>query len=163
AQAVPGLCQRAAVRATGGTGSGDAAPLSRDPAAEGAARRDARDHTRAATAVGGPTRPGTGPAPTRPGGPADRARGGDGRKAGGAAGRGHGHVVLIVGEAGIGKSRLLVEVAAEVRRGGGRVLLGRCYESEQILPFGPWVDAFRAGHVIGNEVLLGRVDPAWRA
>ena len=28
-----------------------------------------------------------------------------------------------------------------------RVLIGRCHESEQILPFGPWVDALRTGQV----------------
>jgi hypothetical protein len=27
------------------------------------------------------------------------------------------------------------------------VLIGRCHESEQILPFGPWVEALRTGHV----------------
>jgi len=85
------------------------------------------------------------------------------RQAWAAAGRGHGQVVVIVGEAGIGKSRLLAEVVAEAAQQGGRVLLGRCYESEQILPFGPWVDAFRTGRVIGDEAVLGQLNPAWRA
>jgi DNA-binding SARP family transcriptional activator/tetratricopeptide (TPR) repeat protein len=60
---------------------------------------------------------------------------------------GQGRVVAFVGEAGVGKTRLVAELAAEVPAGSTRVLIGRCHESEQILPFGPWVDAFRAGRV----------------
>ncbi len=44
------------------------------------------------------------------------------------------------------------------------MLLGRCYESTQILPFGPWVDAVRAGAVLGDEeAVLESLDPVWRA
>jgi hypothetical protein len=60
---------------------------------------------------------------------------------------GQGRVVGIVGEAGVGKSRLVSELAAEVPMIGGRVLIGRGHESEQILPFGPWVDAVQTGGV----------------
>ena len=64
--------------------------------------------------------------------------------------RGRGAVVAIEGEAGIGKSRLLAELATAESRSGVQVLLGRCYESEQILPFGPWADAVRAGGRCGR-------------
>lgn len=60
---------------------------------------------------------------------------------------GQGRVVAFVGEAGVGKTRLVAELAAEVPAESTRVLIGRCHESEQILPFGPWVDALRAGGV----------------
>jgi DNA-binding SARP family transcriptional activator len=60
---------------------------------------------------------------------------------------GRGRVVAIVGEAGVGKTRLVAELAAEVDQVGARMLIGRCHESEQILPFGPWVDALRTGRV----------------
>src|SRR5262245_1634009 len=62
---------------------------------------------------------------------------------------GHGHesVVTVLGEAGIGKSRVVEEVSAEASASGSRVLLGRCYESERILPFGPWVAALRAAQI----------------
>jgi DNA-binding SARP family transcriptional activator len=73
---------------------------------------------------------------------------------------GHGGVVAVVGEAGIGKTRLISDLIAAAEERGSRVLLGRCYESEQILPFGPWVDAFRAAH-LGNE--LKGLLPARRA
>jgi DNA-binding SARP family transcriptional activator len=75
---------------------------------------------------------------------------------------GHGNVVVISGEAGVGKSRLVDELAMNALPRGGHVLLGRCYQSTQILPFGPWVDAFRLGGVIGAAMLDG-IGPVWRA
>jgi DNA-binding SARP family transcriptional activator len=77
--------------------------------------------------------------------------------------RGRGQVVLVLGEAGIGKTRLLEELAAEAEARGARVLLGRAYESEQILPFGPWVDAIRTGKVLAETEVLQALGPAWRA
>ena len=78
------------------------------------------------------------------------------------AARGFGSVVIITGEPGVGKSRLVAELAAEALARGGHVLLGRCHPSTQILPFGPWVDAFRLGGVMG-EMMLDGIEPAWRA
>lgn len=75
---------------------------------------------------------------------------------------GHGQVVAVIGEAGVGKSRLLAEVAAETAARGGRVLVGRCYEAEQILPFASWVDALRAGQLDGERKVLEGLDPVWR-
>jgi DNA-binding SARP family transcriptional activator/KaiC/GvpD/RAD55 family RecA-like ATPase len=77
-----------------------------------------------------------------------------------ASASGPGKLVAVVGEAGIGKTRLLAELMAEGARLGLRILLGRAYESEQVLPFGPWVDALRAGRVIDD---LKTLPPAWRA
>jgi DNA-binding SARP family transcriptional activator len=71
--------------------------------------------------------------------------------------RGEGGVIAVLGEAGIGKSRLVAELAAEAARRGARVLVGRSYESEQILAFGGWVDALRAGRVADDVVLLERL------
>src|SRR5262245_15871940 len=65
-----------------------------------------------------------------------------------AAWRGRGQMVLITGEAGIGKTRLVEELAAAASTQGARVLVGRGHETEQILPFRPWIDALRSGRAL---------------
>ena len=47
--------------------------------------------------------------------------------------------VLIGGEAGIGKTRLVAEVAFEVHSGGGQVLFAGCHQDE-LRPFGPFAE-----------------------
>ena len=69
---------------------------------------------------------------------------------------------MVLGEAGIGKSRLVAELVGEAMRRGGRLLLGRSYESEQILPFAPWVEAFRTGGAVSPQVLES-FGATWRA
>jgi len=79
------------------------------------------------------------------------------------ADEGRGQLVALVGEGGIGKTSLLSAFAADALSTQARVLLGRCYESTRILPFGPWVDAVRTGNILADEALLGTLDPTWRA
>lgn len=76
---------------------------------------------------------------------------------------GHGHVAAVTGEAGIGKSRLVAELVAEAIGRGARVLPGRCYETEQVLPFGPWITVLRSGRVAAEADTLERLGPVWRA
>ncbi|MCH0572744.1 AAA family ATPase [Streptomyces sp. MUM 136J] len=52
-------------------------------------------------------------------------------------------VVLIGGEAGLGKSRLLREATGRVAGGGVVVLRGWCHRLREPLPFGPVIDALR--------------------
>lgn len=78
-----------------------------------------------------------------------------------AAGHGRGGVALIQGEAGIGKSRLVEAVVAAALEEGSHVLLGRAYESEQVLPFSPWVDALRTGRIVPDSV--GDLNENWRS
>jgi DNA-binding SARP family transcriptional activator len=68
-------------------------------------------------------------------------------------------VVLVSGEAGIGKTRLLEVVAGEAAACGGRILTGRFHETEQILPLQAWIDALRSGDALADLGDLG----AWRA
>jgi DNA-binding SARP family transcriptional activator len=65
--------------------------------------------------------------------------------------RGEGRAVALLGEAGIGKSRLVAEIVASARARGAGVLLGHAYESQQILPLGPWVDAIRAAGILRTQ------------
>jgi len=76
---------------------------------------------------------------------------------------GHGDVVAVIGEAGVGKTRLVAEVASEAVAREGRVRVGRCYEAEQILPFASWVDALRPDHADGDKEVLESLNPLWRA
>ena len=81
----------------------------------------------------------------------------------GAAWQGEARMVLVVGEAGIGKSRLVAELAAEATRRDGRILLAGCHETEQSLPFRPWVDALRDGHALADPDLLAGLGAVWQA
>ena len=56
------------------------------------------------------------------------------------ASAGRTQVALVCGEAGMGKSRLVAELAAEAHKAGGAVLLGSCYEDSQT-PYQPLVQA----------------------
>ncbi|HYB12240.1 MAG TPA: AAA family ATPase [Myxococcota bacterium] len=54
---------------------------------------------------------------------------------------GRGGLALLVGEPGIGKTRLLEEFTARARSQGIQVLWGRCFEGELSRPFGPFAEA----------------------
>src|SRR5262249_44397486 len=54
---------------------------------------------------------------------------------------GHGGVVMLVGEPGIGKTRMLEEFTETARAAGVRVLWGRCYEGEAGRACGPFAEA----------------------
>jgi DNA-binding SARP family transcriptional activator/predicted ATPase len=53
-------------------------------------------------------------------------------------------LLLLRGEPGIGKTRLLEELARAIQTTGGYVLWGRGFEAEMLRPYGVWVDAFQA-------------------
>jgi class 3 adenylate cyclase/tetratricopeptide (TPR) repeat protein len=53
---------------------------------------------------------------------------------------GRGRLVLVAGEAGVGKSRLVSEVAAEADARGMRVLTGHCVDSDSAPPYLPYVE-----------------------
>jgi DNA-binding CsgD family transcriptional regulator len=63
-----------------------------------------------------------------------------------------GGMMLVAGEAGIGKSRLLAEVADAGARRGFVCLLGNAYESDRDVPFAPLTDLLR-GYVAADEDL----------
>ncbi len=49
--------------------------------------------------------------------------------------------MLLLGEPGIGKSRLLTFSADRARHSGMRVITARCFEAEAVRPYGCWADA----------------------
>src|SRR5688572_21385440 len=64
------------------------------------------------------------------------------REALAAAAGGHGHLVLLSGEAGIGKTTLARDLSGEATLRGCRVLAGSCYDLTNSPPYGPWLDLF---------------------
>ena len=77
-----------------------------------------------------------------------------------AAGEGHGRLLLVEGEAGIGKTRLVDAVAALAERTGGRVLRSRCHPTERSLFLQPYVDALRPVLLDQREPVLARAASA---
>lgn len=50
--------------------------------------------------------------------------------------------LVLNGEPGIGKTRLLEDLAREIQDDNGQVLWGKGYEAEMLRPFGVWIDLF---------------------
>jgi class 3 adenylate cyclase len=78
-----------------------------------------------------------------------------------AALRGDGGVVIVGGEAGMGKTRLVTELASRARRRGTVVLSGACSEAELSLPYLPFLEAM--GNHFAREDMVAmreRLGPA---
>ncbi|HZV77084.1 MAG TPA: AAA family ATPase [Candidatus Babeliales bacterium] len=75
------------------------------------------------------------------------------------AARGRGTVLFVSGEAGIGKSRLVAELALTVEREGGRVVIGTTAAPESYAYQG-FVEALRAAI---PHLLASSLQPVWRA
>jgi DNA-binding SARP family transcriptional activator len=76
--------------------------------------------------------------------------------------RGAGGTSFILGEAGVGKTRLVEELAGRAAARGAWVFVGRSFELEQILPFRPWIEAFREGQLAADALELAELSPASR-
>ena len=59
----------------------------------------------------------------------------------GTAASGQGQLLLLIGEPGIGKTRLAQEITIRARARGFRVLTGRCYEPQQTIAYSPFLEA----------------------
>jgi predicted ATPase len=57
---------------------------------------------------------------------------------------GHGSLVLVAGEPGIGKTALADRISSDARDRGALVLWGRCVAAETSPPFAPWIQVLRA-------------------
>ncbi len=56
---------------------------------------------------------------------------------------GRGQLFCLIGEPGIGKTRLTEEIAADAERGGAKVAWGRCWEGGGAPAYWPWMQALR--------------------
>src|SRR4026207_1162397 len=61
-----------------------------------------------------------------------------------AARQGHGSLVLLAGEAGVGKSRLAREARRQASDAGFDLLIGQCFEDDSGFAFAPLIDALRS-------------------
>ncbi|MDP6454358.1 MAG: serine/threonine-protein kinase, partial [SAR202 cluster bacterium] len=70
---------------------------------------------------------------------------------------GRGCLAMLVGEPGIGKTRMASELETYANLRGVKVLWGRCHEQQGMPPFWPWVQAIRS-YVLEREPELLRSD-----
>jgi DNA-binding CsgD family transcriptional regulator len=76
---------------------------------------------------------------------------------------GRGSLVLIGGEAGIGKTALAGVICREAENTGAHVLTGHCYDRIETPPYGPWLEIARRFDVspgTGDEQPVPRLDEA---
>ena len=57
---------------------------------------------------------------------------------------GRGRTVMLVGEPGVGKTRTTEEIVTYARLRNAQILRGRCYESESVPAYWPWVQTVRS-------------------
>lgn len=70
---------------------------------------------------------------------------------------GHGQLVLVSGEAGVGKSHLVHSLADNIANQGGLALVGHCYEFEQSLPLQAIVTMLRPASSLLQRMELAPV------
>jgi predicted ATPase len=71
-----------------------------------------------------------------------------------------GHLVVLEGEAGIGKTRLADEFSAHVRALGGTMVTAKCFSGEVDLSYGPFVEVLRRG-IAAHGDRLDAVPDLW--
>ena len=72
------------------------------------------------------------------------------------ANRGEGQVILLAGDAGMGKTRLSIELMRRARKLGMTVVLGGCSQADLALPYLPFLEA------IGNHLAAADLDEVRR-
>ncbi len=74
---------------------------------------------------------------------------------------GRGQVVLVTGEAGIGKTRLVREFGQRTKKHGALFAVGHSYEEEELIPYASWADALRTiVRQVSVERLVKKLGPS---
>jgi predicted ATPase/DNA-binding winged helix-turn-helix (wHTH) protein len=71
-------------------------------------------------------------------------------------------VRLLMGEPGIGKTRICQELAVRARLAGARVCTGHCYEAERAEPLWPWIQILRQAGQGHGDALRALPEPLQR-
>jgi transcriptional regulator with XRE-family HTH domain/tetratricopeptide (TPR) repeat protein len=74
---------------------------------------------------------------------------------------GHGRLLVLVGEPGVGKTRLAQEIALQARVRDYRVLTGRCYEPQQRVAYFPFLDTLSEAMPFAQGNILSPVAERW--
>lgn len=74
-----------------------------------------------------------------------------------------GSVLIVAGEAGIGKTRLAQEFLIQARADGAGTLVARCFEGESHLAYGPLAMALRGALPQGGAGWPARLEAPWAA
>lgn len=69
------------------------------------------------------------------------------------------HWLMVSGEPGIGKTRLVEDFLESARRRGAKTLTGRCYPRENDLAFAPFIEAMRSGLLEMETQRLSEIAP----
>ena len=74
-----------------------------------------------------------------------------------------GRVIAVLGEGGIGKTRLVEALLDNAGDLEAQAVVGRAYETEQVFAFGPWIEALRAAGALADPAVLSGLRPVARA
>jgi DNA-binding CsgD family transcriptional regulator/tetratricopeptide (TPR) repeat protein len=66
--------------------------------------------------------------------------------------RGNGGLVILSGEAGVGKTTLTRDVCQEASQNGALVLTGQCYDGANTPPYGPWDEVLEQIHNLREQL-----------
>jgi class 3 adenylate cyclase len=74
---------------------------------------------------------------------------------------GAGRVVFLVGEPGVGKTRLAQEVTEAARARKFFVVTGRCYAPQETVPYYPFLEALSRAYSVGSATVRNAVPQQW--
>jgi transcriptional regulator with XRE-family HTH domain/tetratricopeptide (TPR) repeat protein len=74
---------------------------------------------------------------------------------------GHGRLLVLAGEPGVGKTRLGQEITLRARAQGFLVLTGRCYEPQQTVAYYPFLEALALAEASADAGMKARLPQRW--